>query len=32
MASGLMSQIAGDTVQVYSAGTKPGSDVNQPSA
>jgi protein-tyrosine-phosphatase len=24
MAAGLMSKIAGDTVQVYSAGTKPG--------
>ena len=28
MAAGLMSKIAGDTVQVYSAGTKPGTAVN----
>ena len=28
MAAGLMSKIAGDTVQVYSAGTKPGTTVN----
>jgi arsenate-mycothiol transferase len=32
MAAGLMSKLAGDTVQVYSAGTKPGSAVNDLSA
>ena len=32
MAAGLMRQIAGDTVQVYSAGTKPGAAVNTQSA
>src|SRR6478736_66073 len=32
MAAGLMRQIAGDTVQVYSAGTKPGTAVNTLSA
>ncbi len=32
MAAGLMSQLAGDTVQVYSAGTKPGDTINQLSA
>ena len=32
MAAGLMSKIAGDTVQVYSAGTKPGTTVNDLSA
>ena len=32
MAAGLMRQIAGDTVQVYSAGTKPGAAVNMLSA
>jgi arsenate-mycothiol transferase len=32
MAAGLMRQIAGDTVQVYSAGTKPGAAVNTLSA
>ena len=32
MAAGLMSKIAGDTVQVYSAGTKPGTAVNDLSA
>ena len=32
MATGLMSKIAGDTVQVYSAGTKPGTAVNDLSA
>ena len=32
MAAGLMRQIAGDTVQVYSAGTKPGTAVNDLSA
>jgi arsenate-mycothiol transferase len=32
MAAGLMRQIAGDTVQVYSAGTKPGTAVNALSA
>ena len=32
MAAGLMTKIAGDTVQVYSAGTKPGTAVNDLSA
>ena len=32
MAAGLMSKIAGDTVQVYSAGTRPGTAVNDLSA
>ncbi len=32
MAAGLMTKIAGDSVQVYSAGTKPGAAVNDPSA
>ena len=32
MAAGLMSKIAGDTVQVYSAGTKPGTAINDLSA
>ena len=32
MAAGLMRQIAGDTVNVYSAGTKPGAAVNALSA
>lgn len=32
MAAGLMRQIAGDTVEVHSAGTKPGSAVNDLSA
>ncbi|MGE0220100.1 low molecular weight phosphatase family protein [Mycolicibacterium sp.] len=32
MAAGLMHQIAGDTVEVHSAGTKPGSAVNDLSA
>ena len=32
MAAGLMSKIAGDSVQVYSAGTKPGTAVNDLSA
>jgi len=32
MAAGLMTKIAGDTVQVYSAGTKPGTAVNALSA
>ena len=32
MAAGLMRKIAGDTVQVYSAGTKPGTAVNDLSA
>jgi arsenate-mycothiol transferase len=32
MAAGLMRQIAGDTVNVYSAGTKPGTAVNAISA
>jgi len=32
MAAGLMSKIAGDAVQVYSAGTKPGTAVNTLSA
>ena len=32
IAAGLMSKIAGDTVQVYSAGTKPGTAVNDLSA
>lgn len=32
MAAGLMRQIAGDTVSVYSAGTKPGTAVNDLSA
>ena len=32
MAAGLMSKVAGDTVQVYSAGTKPGTAVNDLSA
>jgi arsenate-mycothiol transferase len=32
MAAGLMRQVAGDTVQVYSAGTKPGATVNALSA
>ena len=32
MAAGLMRQLAGDTVIVYSAGTKPGTAVNELSA
>ena len=32
MAAGLMRKIAGDTVEVYSAGTKPGTAVNELSA
>ena len=32
MAAGLMRKVAGDTVQVYSAGTKPGAAVNDLSA
>ncbi|AEV73429.1 protein-tyrosine-phosphatase [Mycolicibacterium rhodesiae NBB3] len=32
MAAGLMREIAGDAVQVYSAGTKPGSAINELSA
>ena len=32
MAAGLMTKIAGDTAQVYSAGTKPGTAVNDLSA
>ncbi|RDH80342.1 low molecular weight phosphatase family protein [Mycolicibacterium moriokaense] len=32
MAAGLMRQVAGDTVTVYSAGTKPGTAVNDLSA
>lgn len=32
MAAGLISKIAGDTVHVYSAGTKPGTAVNDLSA
>jgi arsenate-mycothiol transferase len=32
MAAGLMRKVAGDTVQVYSAGTKPGSAINDLSA
>lgn len=32
MAAGLMRQLAGDTVTVYSAGTKPGAAVNELSA
>jgi len=32
MAAGLMTKIAGDNVQVYSAGTKPGTAVNDLSA
>ena len=32
MAAGLMRKIAGDTVQVYSAGTKPGATINALSA
>ena len=32
MAAGLMRKIAGDTVHVYSAGTKPGSAINELSA
>ncbi len=32
MATGLMRQVAGDTVTVYSAGTKPGTAVNDLSA
>ena len=32
MAAGLMRQVAGDTVDVYSAGTKPGSAINGLSA
>ena len=32
MAAGLMRQLAGDTVDVYSAGTKPGAAVNALSA
>ena len=32
MAAGLMSKLAGDTVRVYSAGTKPGAAINQLSA
>lgn len=32
MAAGLMHRIAGDSVQVYSAGTKPGTTINKLSA
>jgi arsenate-mycothiol transferase len=32
MAAGLMSKVAGDTVRVYSAGTRPGTAINQLSA
>ena len=32
MAAGLMGKVAGDAIRVYSAGTKPGSAVNQLSA
>ena len=32
MAAGLMSQIGGDTVDVYSAGTNPGTEINALSA
>jgi arsenate-mycothiol transferase len=32
MAAGLMRKIAGDAVQVHSAGTQPGSDINKLSA
>ena len=32
MAAGLMSKIGGDTVEVYSAGTKPGTEINAVSA
>ena len=32
MAAGLMRKIAGDTVHVYSAGTKPGDTLNDLSA
>ena len=32
MAAGLMTKIAGDTAQVYSTGTKPGSAINTLSA
>ena len=32
MAAGLISKIAADTVQVYSAGTKPGNTINELSA
>lgn len=32
IAAGLMRQIAGDSVHVHSAGTKPGSEVNKLSA
>ena len=32
MAAGLMRRLAGDTIDVYSAGTKPGSAVNDLSA
>ena len=32
MAAGLMRKVAGDTVQVYSAGTKPGTAINDLSA
>ena len=32
MAAGLMRKIAGDSVQVYSAGTKPGTTINDLSA
>ncbi|WP_293242828.1 low molecular weight phosphatase family protein [Mycolicibacterium sp.] len=32
MAAGLMRKVAGDTVDVYSAGTKPGTAVNELSA
>lgn len=32
MAAGLMREIAGDALQVYSAGTKPGSAINELSA
>lgn len=32
MAAGLMRQIAGNTVRVHSAGTKPGDAINNPSA
>ena len=32
MAAGLMRKIAGDSVQVYSAGTKPGTTINELSA
>jgi arsenate-mycothiol transferase len=32
MAAGLMRRLAGDTVQVHSAGTKPGAAINDLSA